>query len=353
MKSSRYLAFAFLFLLLTVWMLKAFVPGIVWGAVFAISLWPLFQRTSSKLGSSVRNAALVFSLLFLIVFVLPLVYIGYDLAGLYSTGVLFLAKNNEGVIPVPAFVQQLPFSSKLSELWIAKISHSSGMLDALNLLSDDKLTAWLSSAAMQVTSGLVSALCMLGSFYFMLKHGAYIKTHYEKALEYWFSDKSVAVVNKGISALRGTINGVILIGLLEGVLLAAPLIMAGVKSGLLLGLIAGLFGVIPLVLPALIVPSIGYLYLSGQTTFAVIMAVDLLLVWIVFENMIKPKLISSAVKVNPFLILLGLIGGLQLLGPVGLFIGPAIVSMAVGMVKDVLVVNVDSSALAAVPTAME
>jgi predicted PurR-regulated permease PerM len=322
-----------------VWMLKAFVPGIVWGAVFAISLWPLFQRVSRHLGPRVRNPALVFSLLFLIVFVLPLVYIGYDLAGLYSTGVIFLAKNNEGLIPVPAFVQQLPFSSQLSEFWTTKISHSSGLLDTLNLLSDDRLTGWLSNAAMRVSSALVSALCMLVSFYFMLKHGAYIKAHYQDALEHWFSDKSVAVANKGISALRGTINGVILIGLLEGVLLAVPLMLAGVKSGLLLGLVAGLLGVIPLVMPALIIPSIGYLYLSGQTTYAVITAVDLLLVWIVFENIIKPNLISSAVKVNPYLILLGLIGGLQLLGPVGLFIGPAIVSMAVGMAKDLLVTS--------------
>lgn len=337
MKTNRYMAFAAVFLLLTVWMLKAFVPGIVWGAVFAISLWPLFQRVSRHLGPRVRNPALVFSLLFLIVFVLPLVYIGYDLAGLYSTGVIFLAKNNEGLIPVPAFVQQLPFSSQLSEFWTTKISHSSGLLDTLNLLSDDRLTGWLSNAAMRVSSALVSALCMLVSFYFMLKHGAYIKAHYQDALEHWFSDKSVAVANKGISALRGTINGVILIGLLEGVLLAVPLMLAGVKSGLLLGLVAGLLGVIPLVMPVLIIPSIGYLYLSGQTTYAVITAVDLLLVWIVFENIIKPNLISSAVKVNPYLILLGLIGGLQLLGPVGLFIGPAIVSMAVGMAKDLLV----------------
>jgi predicted PurR-regulated permease PerM len=64
-------------------------------------------------------------------------------------------------------------------------------------------------------------------------------------------------------------------------------------------------------------------------------------VWVVFENVVKPGLISNAVKVNPYLVLLGLIGGLQLLGPVGLFIGPAIVSMSVAMAKDVLVTASD------------
>lgn len=336
MNSNRYLAFAISFILLTAWMLRAFLPGIVWGAVFAISLWPLFQRVQQHSGPRVRNPALLFSLLLLVVFVLPLAYVGYDLAGIYSAGASYLTKNQEGVIPVPAFVAHLPFSAKLTELWNTHVSHSSGLLDILNQLSDNQLTEWLSSAALQLSSGFVSALCMLVSFYFMLKHGANIRTHYAATLAHWFSAKSVGVVDKGVAALRGTINGVILVGLLEGVLLAVPLVLAGVKSGLLLGLMAGLLGVIPLVMPILIVPGIGYLYFTGQTAYAVIMAVDLLLVWIIFENVIKPSLISSAVKVNPYLILLGLVGGLQLLGPVGLFIGPAIVSMSVGMAKDLL-----------------
>ena len=343
MKSNRYLAFAAIFVLLTVWMLKAFVPGIAWGAVFAISLWPLFERVSQYLGARVSNPALLFSLLFLILFVLPLTYVGFDLAGLYRTAITHLTKDQQGIIAVPAFVLQLPFSDKLSELWADKFGHSADLLETLNRLSDDKLTGWLSSAAIQVSSGLVTALCMQVSFYFMLKNGEHIRAHYAPTLEHWFSNKSIGVVDKGVAALRGTINGVILIGLLEGVLLAVPLVLGGVQSGLLLGLVAGLAGVIPLVMPALIIPCIVYLYLSDQTAYAIVMAVDLLLVWIVFENIIKPSLISNAVKVNPFLILLGLIGGLQLLGPVGLFIGPAIVSMSVGMAKDLLVTNAVAS----------
>lgn len=337
MNSNRYLAFAATFMLLTAWMLKAFVPGIVWGAVFAISLWPLFERVTQRFGTRVRNPALLFSLLFLVVFILPLAYVAFDLVEAYRAGSSYLAKNQEGIIPVPAFVEHLPYASKLTELWSDHIGHSNGLLDLLNQLSGNQLTNWLSAAAVQLSSGFVTALCMLVSFYFMLKGGGYIKAHYEATISHWFSHKSIQVVNKGVSALRGTINGVILMGLLEGVLLAVPLVLGGVKSGLLLGLAAGLLGVIPMVMPVIILPAIVYLYFSGQVAYAVIMAVDLLFVWVVFENVVKPSLISNAVKVNPYLVLLGLIGGLQLLGPVGLFIGPAIVSMSVAMVKDILV----------------
>lgn len=343
MNSNRYLAFAATFMLLTAWMLKAFLPGIVWGAVFAISLWPLFERVTHRLGSRVKNPALLFSLLFLIVFVLPLAYVVYDIVDAYRAGSTYLTKNQEGIVPVPAFVEHLPYAYKLKDLWNENIAHSNGLLDIVNQLSANRLTNWLSAAAFQLSSGLVTALCMLVSFYFMIKSGDYIKAHYEATISHWFSEKSIRVVNKGVSALRGTINGVILLGLVEGVLLAIPLVLAGVKSGLLLGLSAGLLGVIPMVMPAIIFPAIVYLYFSGEVAYAVVMAVDLLFVWLVFENFVKPGLISNAVKVNPYLVLLGLIGGLQLLGPVGLFIGPAIVSMSVAMVKDLLIAPPDTN----------
>lgn len=339
MKSTRYLTFAVAFILLTAWMLKSFIPGIVWGAVFAISLWPLFERVSRRLDQQVSNPALLFSLLFLIVFLLPLAYVAYDLADLYRAGSTMLSRNQEGVIPPPEFLANLPYADKLTQLWVDNIGHSGGLFDTLNQLSDNQLAHWLSSAAQQVTAGLITMLSMLISLYFMLKNGWHIKSHYRATLVYWFSEKSTHVVDRGVAALRGTINGVILIGLLEGVLLAIPLVLGGVKSGLLLGLAAGLLGVIPLVMPVLIVPGIVYLYLSGKIAYTVVLSVDLLLVWIVFENVIKPSLISNAVKVNPYLILIGLIGGLQLLGPVGLFIGPAIVSMSVAMARDLFVAS--------------
>ncbi len=334
---NRYLGFATAFILLTAWMLKAFVPGIVWGGVFAISLWPLYEQFKNCYLGRVPNPALLFSTMFLVLFLLPSAYVVYDLADLYRAGTVLLTKNLEGVIPVPAFVEHLPYASKLDAMWEDYVAHSTGLLETLNRVADNKLGAWLSSAALQVSSAMLSGVCMLVSLYFMLKNGAFIRDHYAATLAHWFSEKSVSVVNRGVSALRGTINGVILIGLIEGLLLAIPLVAAGVTSGLLLGLTAGLLGVIPLVMPVLIIPSIVYLYFAGQVTYAVIMSLDLILVWGVFENVIKPSLISNSVKVNPFLILLGLLGGLQVLGPVGLFIGPAIVSMSAGMAKDFLV----------------
>ena len=74
----------------------------------------------------------------------------------------------------------------------------------------------------------------------------------------------------------------------------------------------------------------------GNTVWAIIGAADLLIVWFLFENIVKPKMISKKVKINSVIILISMIGGMQLMGPVGLFLGPSIVSMAIGMIRDFL-----------------
>ena len=179
-------------------------------------------------------------------------------------------------------------------------------------------------------------MAMIISFYFMLKNGHVIKEKYQSVFVYWLSDRGLSQFDQGLLALRGTINGVVLIGLLEGFILSIPLVIGGLNSGFLIGLSAGLLGVIPLLMPILILPCLLYIFMTGQTLWAIVGFFVLIIVWFLFENVIKPQMISKKVKINSMIILISMIGGMQFLGPVGLFLGPSIVSMAIGMISDIV-----------------
>jgi predicted PurR-regulated permease PerM len=47
-------------------------------------------------------------------------------------------------------------------------------------------------------------------------------------------------------------------------------------------------------------------------------------------------MISKYVKINTFIAFIAMVGGMQIFGLVGLFIGPAIVAMATGMIKELI-----------------
>jgi predicted PurR-regulated permease PerM len=252
-----------------------------------------------------------------------------------------MENTDNGVLKIPEFVQLLPYKEKIISLWEHNISNSSSITDIINKFSKETLFSFSSSLLSGLVNKIVTILVMFISFYFMLKNGSNIKENYREILNYWIGKKAIHQIDNGIESLRGTINGVVLIGILEGVLLSIPLVASEFPSGFAIGLAAGILGVIPLLMPILIAPCLAYLYFSGDTTWAIIGMVDLTLVWFVCENIIKPQVIGKKVKVNTFIILASMIGGMQLLGFLGLFVGPALVSMAIGMLSDILTIDKD------------
>ena len=70
-----------------------------------------------------------------------------------------------------------------------------------------------------------------------------------------------------------------------------------------------------------------FLFATGQTIPAIG-----LLIWAVIlvgtvDNLLNPMLISKKIKISPFLILFSVLGGISLLGPIGILIGPLAISL--------------------------
>ena len=339
--NRNYFIFAIFFIVISFFIIQSFMFGILWGAVTALSVWPIFERLSNKkilfIKAGTKNRALIFAVLFCLFFLVPLSYGIYELGELYKASSKYIASNTaHGVLSYPAWFEFMPWKEKLIELWNENIATSSGLIEALDRLSSGKLVSIFSTLWTQVLDRVITTSVMIVSFYFMLQNGDKVKKSYKEVFSYWLSPRGLAHIENGILALRGTINGVVLIGVLEGILLAVPLVVGGLNSGFLIGLAAGLLGVIPLLMPIMIIPCLIYIFMIGNTVWAIIGAADLLIVWFLFENIVKPKMISKKVKINSVIILISMIGGMQLMGPVGLFLGPSIVSMAIGMIRDFL-----------------
>lgn len=340
-KSSKwfYTIFSLFFIVLSFFIIQSFMFGILWGAVTALSVWPIYEKLIEKdlvfIKISRDFHALLFAILFCILFITPLTFGIFELGILYQKSTNYIATNtNAGVLSYPQWFESLPMKEKIIGFWNANLSTSSGFLDAVNRLSSGRLVSVFSSLWTQVLDRLITTIVMIVSFYFMLKNGDYIKLNYKKIFSYWISPHGLKHIDNGILALRGTINGVVLIGVLEGILLAIPLMAGGLHSGFIIGLAAGLLGVIPLLMPLMIIPCLVYIFMIGNTVWAIAGGVMLIIVWFLFENIIKPQMISKKVKINSLIILMAMIGGMQLMGPVGLFLGPSIVSMAIGMLRD-------------------
>ena len=339
--NRNYLIFALVFIILSFFIIHSFVYGILWGAVMALSVWPIYEKVSGRsfflFRSGSSQHALLFTSIFCLIFLLPLIYGAFEIGEFYKTSSQYITSNTaHGVLHYPTWFEQLPMKEKIINFWNINIATSSGLIESIDRYSSGKLFSLFSTLWSQVLDRVITSMAMIISFYFMLKNGHVIKEKYQSVFVYWLSDRGLSQFDQGLLALRGTINGVVLIGLLEGFILSIPLVIGGLNSGFLIGLSAGLLGVIPLLMPILILPCLLYIFMTGQTLWAIVGFFVLIIVWFLFENVIKPQMISKKVKINSMIILISMIGGMQFLGPVGLFLGPSIVSMAIGMISDIV-----------------
>jgi len=100
--------------------------------------------------------------------------------------------------------------------------------------------------------------------------------------------------------------------------------------GLFWGTMMGFASFIPVVGTALIwIPTAAYLFLSGDTTWALFLAVWSVAVVGSIDNLLRPFLMQGSAGMNTLMIFFSLLGGIQLFGLIGLVYGPLIFAIAI------------------------
>ena len=129
-----------------------------------------------------------------------------------------------------------------------------------------------------------------------------------------------------IASVHGTVDGLVLVGLAEGFLLGIVYLLAGVPHPTLFGLFTAVAAMVPFGAPVVFGIAALLLLTQGSVVAAVIVAVSGMVVSFVADHFFRPTLIGKTTRL-PFLwVLLGILGGVETWGLVGLFLGPAVMA---------------------------
>ncbi|PIN73637.1 hypothetical protein COV20_05430 [Candidatus Woesearchaeota archaeon CG10_big_fil_rev_8_21_14_0_10_45_16] len=192
-----------------------------------------------------------------------------------------------------------------------------------------------SSFFFESVSGLISsavslliffAILVYSIFYF-LGNGEEIKKNIFELIPLQERHK-----NQIFQRLKDTINAVIggniSTALLQGLTGGLIFFILGIPSPFFWGLMMAILAFIPAVGPAVIwLPAVVILFVQGNILQSVILIVYCVLVLGSIDAFLKPKLIGDKIKMSSFWILLGVIGGLQVFGLLGFFLGPLILAL--------------------------
>lgn len=329
--SSRYLEiYFFLGLLLLASLLGVFIAlpylsVIILAGTAAIIVRPVHKHVSRWFGGHKSLAAFTVLLLALIVLGVPL--------SLFSFQMLNEAKN---LLVGAANPQDFLAHNEWLNHKIAYLSDLTGGALPSNWPADwrnviTSAAGWLSRNLGDLFSGIsqffVDLFLGLMAFYYFLKDGESLR---ESISEHVPLPRSYVekIMNRLDLTIRSVVMGSVIMALLQGLSAGLGFAFFGLPSPALWALATMIASLIPTFGTAVTtIPATLYLYMTGNTLGALgVLAWGVLVVGLI-DNFVRPKLIQRQVDIHPFLILLSVVGGLTLFGPIGFLAGPLVLSL--------------------------
>lgn len=301
----------------TFFIFRPFWAVLVLGISFSIVLMPVHDYLR-KYRFPNWLAALTTVLLFLIVLCGPLLSISAlvfnQSQGLYES--------------VTASGDVTPYIEKLNAS-VTSILPAGVDFDVSKKVSE--LATTLSANVAKIFTATLSAffgfLLMLLVIFYFLKDGA----KWKKAivvLSPLHDQDDEKIISRLKLAINGVIKGYLLVALIQGTLMGFGLWIFGVPNPALWGVLAAIASLLPTIGTALVsVPAIIYLLIAGTTGQAIGMLIWAAVAVGMVDNFLNPLIVGGKTQIPSLLILFSVLGGISVLGPVGILVGPLAVSL--------------------------
>ncbi len=325
LEASIHIGLAFLLVVACLMILLPFIPLIAWGIIIAVAVYPTFRKLQGLLGGRGGLAALLYTLIFLAVLIIPAVLLAQSMIDGVQALAAHLKDETLTIPPPPAGVETWPIIGRpLKNVWDMASTNLTGLVTKFapqitavvpKLLS---ASAGIFGAVLQfILSILVSGLLLANA------QAAYEVTR--SLANRLFGDKGPEFQELVGSTIRSVTTGILGVALIQTVFASVGFLVVGLPA-------AGVWAVIFLIAAVLqvgvliLIPAVIYVFAFASTTTAVIFLIWCIIVALM-DNVLKPILLGRGVAVPIAVVFLGAIGGFVAMGIIGLFVGAIVLSV--------------------------
>lgn len=319
-----------LVLLLSVWILRSFVEPLLWAAIIAIASWPIYRRFARSLPGWMASSLTPLAFTGLVaVFVLgPIVFaFGALIAQAQRWAGQILLAEKTG-LAVPAWLEGLPLVGPgLSERWQALLGTPRGLEVWLQRSDASAVLGWAETLGQFIAHHLFVISFTLLVLFFLYRGGETLALHLNRLLHDRLGARA-PFIELATVALRATVNGMVILGFFDGGLTGIIYALCGVERAEVWGAVTGVLSLIPFLAYAVVAAVALALVAKGAMLAAVAVGGLGTLVLFTGDKIVRPVLVGGAARLGFVWVLMGTLGGLELLGLLGLFVGP--VALALG-----------------------
>jgi predicted PurR-regulated permease PerM len=323
-------------LLLGYLVFRIFEPFLVplgWSAVLAIFFYPLYERLASRIGPG--RAALVSTLAVTFLLIVPALLVLFYTArqGLDASARLQAALVVHGQGPDQGFMADV-------EAWLRnRLPASMQSIDIGSALSQgvDRIGAFVAASVGALLKNLanffVALFLLIFTLFFMFRDGKSVVRALHHLLPF---DKEIQneMMKESRELIFASVAVALVIAGIQGLLGGSAFALAGISTPIFWGVVIAFFSLVPVVGSALVwFPVVVWLGFSGHWGKAILVGAICGGVSSVADNIIRPLLLSNRTRLNDLLLFIGVIGGLEVFGLLGLVAGPTILAAAMGVFR--------------------
>jgi predicted PurR-regulated permease PerM len=311
---------------LGIWIVLDFLPALAWAVVVAIAIWPLFERLRPRHGSQ-TGAALIFTLLVFVVLVVPLVVLGVQIGREAGDIMQWTREVERNGMPVPDWIRDVPLvGSYIGDWWQAELAEPRSALNLLGRIDRNWVIEVTRILGVQLLHRLTILVFTFLTLFFLFRDGTKLVEQASVVIERLFGATGTRLGPQVLTAVRATVNGLVLVGFGEGLILGIAYALCGVPHAVTLGAATGILATVPFGAPVIFIGGAIYLSVESHVQAAIALLAIGFGVVFVADHFLRPILIGGAARV-PFLwVLLGIFGGLETFGLLGLFLGPTVIA---------------------------
>ncbi|EGT3622337.1 AI-2E family transporter YdiK [Morganella morganii] len=315
------------------WVLSPFLPGFIWAGMIVIATWPVYTAIRRRVRNSRWIAASVMVMLIILLFVFPLALLINSIVENSEPLMRWVKSPGQLTLPELYWLDSIPvIGPKLFASWTSLVASGGNAMMA-------KIQPYLGQGAAWFLTQLLSAGKFLFHLAIMLLFSGLLYLQGEEAMRGFrhfalrlAGMRGDAAVLLAAMSVRAVALGVVVTALTQAIIGGLGLGLAGVPFAAILTVLIFICCVAQLGPLLIMIPSVIYLFWTGDTTWAVVM-----IVWsgivATMDGVLRPYLIKMGADLPMILILTGVIGGMLSLGMIGLFIGPVVLAVSYTLLK--------------------
>jgi predicted PurR-regulated permease PerM len=307
--------------------MRPFIAPLLWAAILAYVTWPLYRRLAERARHR-QLAAGLFALAVTLAFGVPVALVLVNLASEVTDIARQVIAWQQAGAPLPAWI---------SEHWLGE--RALQLLRDSHLLDPERLGDTLASAGTAISGSVVAlagsiarnvfkfGVMMVGLYGFYVS-GERIVELGQRLAPLLFPVAPARFVESIGESVRAVMFGLTGTAMAQGVLAGIGMAFFGVPSPVALGTATALVAVLPFGGSSITLAASAWLLAGGRYWAALFLALWGVVVVSSLDNVLRPLLISGRAPI-PFLVaFVGILGGLNAFGVIGIFLGPVLLSVA-------------------------